>query len=257
MVLANNAIRLGEIQSAITEDNMVLKRHHMSMKQLYRVPFERNSDRLKAQYQYVQHMISSEPPHNFIYMDEAGFNLTRSRRRGRNILGPWATVDVPGQRGGNISMRAAISQHGVISSPSLEALYILIPDDERGQLHDHLPKYVVIWDNVRFHRSNTIRQWFAAHDRMQMEFLPPYSPFLNPIEEFFSAWRWKVYDRHPHTQMTLLAAMDAACDDITADHCRGWIRHSKQIFPRCIAREDIRCDVDENLWPDRLECQDV
>ena len=24
-------------------------------------------------------------------------------------------------------------------------------------------------------------------------YLPPYSPFLNPIEELFSAWRWKVY----------------------------------------------------------------
>lgn len=28
-------------------------------------------------------------------------------------------------------------------------------------------------------------------------YLPPYSPFLSPIEEFFSAWRWKVYDRQP------------------------------------------------------------
>lgn len=76
--------------------------------------------------------------------------------------------------------------------------------------------------------------------------------FLNPIQEFHSAWRWKVYDRQPHTQMTQLAAMDAACEDITADACRGWIRHSKIFFPRCIAREDICCDVDEKLWPDRL-----
>ncbi len=87
-----------------------------------------------------------------------------------------------------------------------------------------------------------------------MDFLSPYSPFLNPIEEFFS---WKVYDRQPHTQMTLQAAMDPACDDITADACRGWIRHSKRFFPCCIAREDIRCDVDENLWPNRQERQEV
>ena len=44
-----------------------------------------------------------------------------------------------------------------------------------------------------------------------MEFLSPYSPLPYPIEDFFSAW--KVYDCQPHTQMTLLAAMDAACDD--------------------------------------------
>lgn len=38
---------------------------------------------------------------------------------------------------------------------------------------------------------------------------------LLPIEELFSAWRWKVYEHH--TLMTLLTAMDAAGDDITAD----------------------------------------
>ncbi len=61
----------------------------------------------------------------------------------------------------------------------------------------------------------------------------------------------------PHTQMALLVAMDAACDDITAESCRGWIRHSRRYFPRCIARDDIRCDVDETMWPDREERLDV
>ncbi len=28
-------------------------------------------------------------------------------------------------------------------------------------------------------------------------------------------------------------------------------------FPRCMAMENIRCDVDENLWPDQQERQDV
>lgn len=34
-------------------------------------------------------------------------------------------------------------------------------------------------------------------------------------------------------------------DDITADGCRGWTRHFKRLFPRCITREDIHCVVDE------------
>ncbi|KAK0133507.1 hypothetical protein N1851_030967 [Merluccius polli] len=51
-------------------------------------------------------------------------------------------------------------------------------------------------------------------------------------------------------------AMDAACDYITAESCRGWIRHSRRYFPHCIAR-DIRCDVDETIWPDREERLDV
>jgi hypothetical protein len=88
---------------------------------------------------------------------------------------------------------------------------------------------------------------------MVMVFLPPYSPFLNPIEEFFSAWRWRVYEHQTQNQRSLLHAMDTVCDDITGDQCRGWLRHARRFFLRCIARENIHCDVDKNLWPDRQQ----
>lgn len=70
MVVANNAIRLREIQAAVIADQgafrninsvslatieRVLKRNHVRMKQIYRVPFQRNSDIVKeARFQYVQ-----------------------------------------------------------------------------------------------------------------------------------------------------------------------------------------------------------
>lgn len=69
MVMANNAITLRQIRAAILQDNAIfqnvnsisnstidriLKKHQMTMKQIYRVPFERNSDRVKElRYQYV------------------------------------------------------------------------------------------------------------------------------------------------------------------------------------------------------------
>ncbi len=37
-----------------------------------------------------------------MYMDEAGFNLTKRRRRGSNVIGHRTIVGVPGQRGGNV-----------------------------------------------------------------------------------------------------------------------------------------------------------
>ncbi len=52
--------------------------------------------------------------HKYIFVDEAGFNLAKTRRRGRNIIGKRATIQVPGQHGGNISMCAAISEDGVV-----------------------------------------------------------------------------------------------------------------------------------------------
>ena len=67
MVLANNAIRLREIQANITGDqaifnnvhqvslSRILKRNQVQMKKIYQVPFERNSERVKRlQHEYVK-----------------------------------------------------------------------------------------------------------------------------------------------------------------------------------------------------------
>ncbi|XP_034045995.1 uncharacterized protein LOC117527664 [Thalassophryne amazonica] len=214
MVLANNAIRLREIRAAVIADQgvfrnvntvsettiaRVLSRNNMAMKQLYRVPFQRNSDAVKeARCQYVEHIMELEAEgahHIFIYVDEAGFNLCKVRRCGRNLIGHRATITVPGQRGANITMCAAISNDGVLSHISavgpynserliafLDTLHDrLIPPQERGLLRPGMPLFVIIWDNVAFHHSRVVNEWFVGHPRMMMQFLPPYSPFLNPI----------------------------------------------------------------------------
>ncbi|KAJ8351661.1 hypothetical protein SKAU_G00231370 [Synaphobranchus kaupii] len=151
-------------------------------------------------------------PHMFIYVDEAGFNLSKVRRRGKDIIGQRDTINVPGQRWGNITMCAAISRDGVMPHiPTigpynsaclitfLDALYDRrLPPQERDLVAPDLPIFVVAWDNVAFHHSTLVREWFAAWSHIIMEFLLPYSPILNPIEEFFSAWRWKVYDHRPY-----------------------------------------------------------
>nr|XP_024657137.1 mitogen-activated protein kinase kinase kinase kinase 5 [Maylandia zebra] len=125
--------------------------NRIRMKQIYRVLFERNTERVKQlRYDYVQRVMELEADamgHELLFVDEAGFNLSKTRRCGRNIIGHRAIINVPGQRGDH---------------PSFMALN-----------------------------------------------LPPYSPFLNPIEEFFSAWRWKVYDHHPHQQQLAIRLPDS------------------------------------------------
>lgn len=46
----------------------------------------------------------------------------------------------------------------------------------------------------QFHHLALVREWVEHHPRFRMVFLPPYSPFLNLAKEFFSSWKWKVYD---------------------------------------------------------------
>ncbi|XP_034144432.1 uncharacterized protein LOC114829605 [Esox lucius] len=102
LVVANNAITLRQLRERILEDQAifhnvhsvstttlarVLREHHVSMKQLYKVPFERNSVAVKnLRYDYVQTVLAFDAAaqqHEYIYIDEAGFNLAKTRRRGR------------------------------------------------------------------------------------------------------------------------------------------------------------------------------
>ncbi len=63
----------------------------------------------------------------YIYLDEAGFNLAKTRSRGRNFIGQRATIQVPGQRGANITMCAAISEDGVVGRrPHIAYMHITI-----------------------------------------------------------------------------------------------------------------------------------
>lgn len=158
-----------------------------------------------------------------------------------------------------------VHRHAVLGSYNTQRLLTFLEELkdillDRQQHHPgpahHI--YVIIWDNVRFHRTNQIREWFTTNsDHFLNVCLPPYSPFLNPIEEFFSSWRWKVYDRQPYTRENLLRAMELACVDIPAEAFQGWIRHSRAFFPRCLARDNIACDVDEVMWPDAAQRHDA
>ncbi|KAL3973888.1 glutaminase [Sarotherodon galilaeus] len=254
MVRATNDIRLSEIKQAIENSNdtfanvpsislptiaRLLKKHQVSMKQIYLLPFERNNVRVKQlRSEYIQRVMELDAAvnhHKYIFVDETGFNLAKTRRRGRNLIGQRATIQVPGQRGGNISMCAAISEDGVVGCRPVLGSY---NTEHLIACQGEDIVYVVVWDNVSFHHAQLVQEWFQTHPRFMTLYLPLYSPFLNPIEEFF-------YMEH----VSLLQAMCEACGDITAEQCQAWIRHARRFFPRCLNNEDIHCDVDENLWP--------
>lgn len=60
----------------------------------------------------------------------------------------------------------------------------------------------------------------------------------------------------PYDRLPLIQAMEQACDLIQAASVQGWIRHTRRFFQRCLANEDIACDVDEILWPDPARWRD-
>lgn len=57
-------------------------------------------------------------------------------------------------------------------------------------------------DNASFHHSDRIKE-LCSEAGVKLLYLPPYSPDLNPIEEFFSELKsyikrnWKLYEDEP------------------------------------------------------------
>ncbi|CEG80322.1 hypothetical protein RMATCC62417_14677 [Rhizopus microsporus] len=67
-------------------------------------------------------------------------------------------------------------------------------------------------------------------------FMPPYSPFLNPIEEYWSKIK-KHVKRNSLLLDTLTFRIKAACETVTTDDCLDWIRHSKTYWDRYLNRQ--------------------
>ena len=75
---------------------------------------------------------------------------------------------------------------------------------------EHLPKgkYVFVFDNASYHKSSTIRKYIAKFENIFVEFLPPYSPELNPTETC-----WKII-RANVTNSTYFPNLESMQDSI-------------------------------------------
>ena len=64
-------------------------------------------------------------------------------------------------------------------------------------------RVIVIWDNINPHRAVAVRRFVAEnYGRLSLEFLPPYSPELNPDE-----WLWRYLK---HVELANFAPRDLA-----------------------------------------------
>jgi transposase len=53
-------------------------------------------------------------------------------------------------------------------------------------------KIIMVLDNVAFHHAHKIRDWVATHPKLDLFFLPPYSPDLNAVERAWWYMRKKI-----------------------------------------------------------------
>jgi transposase len=153
-----------------------------------RIANERNAD-LRD---FYLHKLSAFRSHQLVYVDESGCDKRIGfRRTGWSPLGVAPVEIAQFHRDRRHQILPAYTQDGVLFSQIFQGSTDgAVFEDFVEQLLHHCPPYpaqnsVLIIYNASFHHSEQVKQ-MCREAGVKLLYLPPYSPDLNPIEEFFA-----------------------------------------------------------------------
>jgi transposase len=154
-------------------------------------------------------------------------NLSLTRSEAWAPRGERVVDNVPGRRWENFTVIAALSVAG-LHAPMLlpgamntEALRVWVRDCLAPLLK---PGDILIWDNLGIHEDPEVAALIRATGA-RLEFLPPYSPDLNPIENAWSKAKTILRGLAARTWEALVPAVAAALQAVTPADSLGWFCH--------------------------------
>jgi transposase len=167
------------------------------------------------------------------FIDESGAHWGLTRLFGRAAPGERVREATPGYSGKHYTLIAALGLHEVSANAMLEGgmsreafetyvEHVLAPTLRPGD--------IVLIDNLNVHKSDTAQRLIAAHGA-RLEFLPPYSPDLNPIEHCWAKVKAMLRTLKARTYDELLDALCQALSSITPQDLRAWFAHCGYLRP--------------------------
>jgi len=84
---------------------------------------------------------------------------------------------------------------------------------------------IVVLDNLPAHKARAVRDLIEARGA-SIEFLPPYSHEMNPIESGWGIVKKRIRAAAPRVGRALRRAAHRARRAIRPRHCRGWYAHA-------------------------------
>lgn len=162
-----------------------------------------------------------------MFLDEAGSNIAMTRDYARSESGERAHDKVPRNRGTVTSMLGALSLQGLIAmmtvdgGTSADVFQVFVEQVLAPTLP---PGAIVVMDNAGAHKAAPVLEAFAKAG-VEIRFLPPYSPELNPIELAWAKLKRLLKDAKARTREALNAAIGAIADAISPLDASGWFRH--------------------------------
>lgn len=251
--LKNELFTINEIECSVTTVHRELKNFNYSLKRVINLPARRNTpSQIEQRKNYAMefyNMTLQQDGRNIIFIDELGFNASMRCKRGYAPSGKAPIQKVRQIKSRNISICCAMSREGTYHYAKsnkafnketflgfIDAIIEKIEEDGAG------PK-IFIFDNVAFHKSPEVAETLEASGHTVRR-LPPYSPFLNPIEAMFSQWKSNVRSRTPRDEEHLFNLIDEVFRMISNQNCENYYLHMMRFLPACINEEPIEDETD-------------
>lgn len=161
------------------------------------------------------------------FIDESGAHLGLTRLFGRAAPGQRVVEATPGYSGPHYTVVAALGWTGIQAPWVLEGAMntlafetyvqqVLAPTLRRGD--------VVLVDNLSAHKSEAARIAIQARGA-RLEFLPPYSPDLNPIETCWAKVKEALRAARARTWDDLVNALCDALRSVTLEDAAASFSH--------------------------------
>jgi transposase len=171
--------------------------------------------------------VLAEVAHQLYFIDEIGTHLGLTRLYGRAAPGQRVVEATPGYSGPHYTTIAALSLRGVCApfvfkgntdGPAFETYveFLLAPKLRRGD--------IVVMDNLSSHKHDVIRTLIEARGAT-VEYLPPYSPDLNPIEKCWSKVKAWLRNAKARTFDELIDALADALRAVSKSDAAAWFAH--------------------------------
>jgi transposase len=141
-----------------------------------------------------QQAIEPLNPADLVYVDECGLDERIYRHYARAPLGEKVMANITGLRAERTSIIAGLSQKNILA-PWHFSGYCNTAVITTWVEHELLPTLragmTIIWDNATFHKHSKIKS-LVEDAGCSLVFLPPYSPDLNPIEQFWAVLKARI-----------------------------------------------------------------
>ena len=221
---------------------------HYSLKITTIVPERRNTpNTINERHSYAvrfNDLLLNGDDKRFVFLDEVGFAVSTRPKRGRSPIGTSAYVSTPAVRTRNISVIAAMNKYGMVDHVvndrpvNGEDFKTYLLSLKRKCTEKEISNPIFILDNARIHHYSGVKELIEMEE-MEVIYLPPYSPFLNPIENGFSKWKNFVTRGGAINESEVKRLISEGFDYVTQTDCEGYFRKMTRYVARSLAREVI------------------